>query len=170
MSTIRAVGFLLCVSAGIFSAALRAGEVAVVWQDPEKYADVETDDLDQQAFQAKLFRTLESAFREQAGGLPEGGKLAVTVTDLDLAGERRISNDGDYQRVVKEGYFPKMTLDYTLTDAAGTVQSQRQAMEFRDLGFFDASSSMRANQSPHAFYYETEMIRHWFRDTLGGVK
>ena len=95
MSIIRVLGFLLCASGGFFSAELQAGEVSVIWQSPEKYADIETDDLDQQAFQAKLFRALEKEFGKQAGRLPEGSKLTVSVTDLDLAGERRVRKDGE---------------------------------------------------------------------------
>ena len=170
MSIIRVLGFLLCASGGFFSAELQAGEVSVIWQSPEKYADIETDDLDQQAFQAKLFRALEKEFGKQAGRLPEGSKLTVSVTDLDLAGERRVRKDGEYTRLVNDNYFPKITLYYTLTAASGAVLSERQDMEYRDMTFFDATSTIRANQSPHAFYYETEMIQHWFNDTLGGHK
>ena len=170
MSSIRALRTCLLLSTALSGTGVLAGEAVVTWQNPEKYADIETDDLDQQAFQARLFKPLEKEFSQQAGRLPEGSRLTVTVTNLDLAGERRIRNDGDYMRVVNDGYFPKMALDYTVTDAAGAVVSGQRGMDFSDLGFLDANAAIRANQSPQAFYYETQMVRHWFDDTLGADK
>jgi hypothetical protein len=150
-----------------FTSSAFAGDAAVIWQNPENYADIESDDLDQQAFQSKLFQTLEKEFSKQAGRLPEGSKLAVTVTNLDLAGERRIRKDGDFLRLVNTSHFPKIMLDYTLTAASGAVLSEQQGMQYSDLDFLDAITIVRANKSPAAFFYETEMIRQWFDDTLG---
>ena len=170
MSALPSFRSILFFSAVFFSAGLMAGEVSVIWQNPERYADIESNDLDQQAFQTKLFQTLEKEFSKQADSLPEGSKLTVTVTNLDLAGERRIRKDGDFQRVVKASNFPKIALDYSLTAASGAVLSEQQGMQYSDLDFLDAATMLSANKSPRAFYYETEMIRHWFDDTLGQHK
>jgi hypothetical protein len=167
MSAIRTISIFLLLFGVLSGAGALAGEAAVIWQNPEKYADIESDDLDRQAFQARLFNTLEKEFSQLAGKLPEGSRLTVTVTNLDLAGERRIRKDGDFQRLVKVSNFPKIALDYTLTAASGTVLSEQQDMQYSDLDFLDAKAVLRASQSPQAFFYETEMIRHWFDGTLG---
>ncbi|HWR95776.1 MAG TPA: DUF3016 domain-containing protein [Arenimonas sp.] len=152
----------LLLAAAAFSSTASAGEAAVTWQNPEKYTDIQSDDEAQPEFQAKLFAELEKEFSKQAGSLPEGSKLAVTVTDFDLAGQMRDANNKDLMRVVIGNYFPQMTLDYTLTDAAGAVLSQQQGVVYKDQGFYDADASLRASRSSSDFYFETTMIRGWF--------
>jgi Protein of unknown function (DUF3016) len=146
------------------SSTASAGEAAVTWQNPEKYTDIQSDDEPQPAFQAKLFAELEKEFSKQAGSLPEGSKLAVTVTDFDMAGQMRDANNKDLMRVVIGNYFPQMTLDYTLTDASGAVLSQQQGVVYKDQGFYSADASIRASRSSGDFYFETTMVRGWFAD------
>lgn len=161
---------VLLLAAAALSATASAGEASVTWQNPEKYTDILSDDEEQQAFQTKLFAELEKEFSKQAGNLPEGSKLAVTVTDFDLAGQMRDANNKDRMRVVIGNYFPQMTLDYTLTDATGAVLSQQQGAVYKDQGFYDADASIRASRSSSAFYFETTMIRGWFADLKRKLK
>jgi hypothetical protein len=160
----------LLFAAVVFTSSAFAGEAAVTWQNPEKYTDIVSDDGEQQAFQAKLFAELEKEFSKQAGSLPEGSKLAVTVTDFDMAGQMRDANNKDQMRVVIGNYFPQMTLDYTLTDAAGAVLSQQQGAVYKDQGFYDADASIRASRSSSDFYFETTMVRGWFADLKRDLK
>ena len=155
---------ILLLAAAALSATVSAGEAAVTWQNPEKYTDIQSDDEEQQVFQAKLFAELEKEFSKQAGSLPEGSKLAVTVTDFDMAGQMRDANNKDLMRVVIGNYFPQMTLDYTLTDASGAVLSQQQGVVYKDQGFYSADASLRASRSSSDFYFETTMVRGWFAD------
>lgn len=161
---------VLLLAAAAFSPMADAGEATVTWQNPEKYTDILSDDEEQQAFQTKLFAELEKEFSKQAGSLPEGSKLAVTVTDFDLAGQMRDANNKDQMRVVIGNYFPQMTLDYTLTDATGAVLSQQQGAVYKDQGFYDADASLRASRSSSDFYFETTMIRGWFADLKRKLK
>lgn len=161
---------ILLLAAAALSATVSAGEAAVTWQNPEKYTDIQSDDEEQQVFQAKLFTQLEKEFSKQAGSLPEGSKLAVTVTDFDMAGQMRDANNKDLMRVVIGNYFPQMTLDYTLTDASGAVLLQQQGMVYKDQGFYSADASLRASRSSSDFYFETTMIRGWFSDLKRALK
>lgn len=161
---------ILLLAAAALSATVSAGEAAVTWQNPEKYTDIQSDDEQQQVFQAKLFTQLEKEFSKQAGSLPEGSKLAVTVTDFDMAGQMRDANNKDLMRVVIGNYFPQMTLDYTLTDASGAVLSQQQGVVYKDQGFYSADASLRASRSSSDFYFETTMIRGWFSDLKRALK
>ena len=160
----------LLFAAAAFTSSAFAGEAAVIWQNPEKYTDIVSDDGEQQAFQAKLFAELEKEFSKQAGSLPEGSKLAVTVTDFDMAGQMRDANNKDQMRVVIGNYFPQMTLDYTLTDASGAVLSQQQGVVYKDQGFYSADASLRASRSSSDFYFETTMVRGWFADLKRKLK
>lgn len=168
MKTVILPSVLLLATA--LSSMASAGEAAVTWQNPEKYTDIQSDDEAQPAFQAKLFAELEKEFSKQAGSLPEGSKLAVTVTDFDMAGQMRDANNKDQMRVVIGNYFPQMTLDYTLTDAAGAVLSQQQGVVYKDQGFYSADASIRASRSSSDFYFETTMIRGWFADLKRALK
>lgn len=161
---------ILLLAAAALSATVSAGEASVTWQNPEKYTDIQSDDEQQQEFQAKLFTQLEKEFSKQAGSLPEGNKLAVTVTDFDMAGQMRDTNKNDLMRVVIGNYFPQMTLDYTLTDASGAVLSQQQGVVYKDQGFYSADASLRASRSSSDFYFETTMIRGWFSDLKRALK
>ena len=161
---------ILLLAAAALSARVSAGAAAVTWQNPEKYTDIQSDDEEQQVFQAKLFAQLEKEFSKQAGSLPEGSKLAVTVTDFDMAGQMRDANNKDLMRVVIGNYFPQMTLDYTLTDATGAVLSQQQGVVYKDQGFYSADASLRASRSSSDFYFETTMIRGWFSDLKRALK
>ena len=161
---------ILLLAAAALSATVSAGEAAVTWQNPEKYTDIQSDDEEQQVFQAKLFTQLEKEFSKQAGSMPEGSKLAVTVTDFDMAGQMRDANNKDLMRVVIGNYFPQMTLDYTLTDASGAVLSQQQGVVYKDQGFYSADASLRASRSSSDFYFETTMIRGWFSDLKRALK
>jgi len=161
---------VLLFTAAALSTTAWAGEAAVTWQNPEKYTDIQSDDKEQQVFQAKLFAELEKEFSKQAGSLPEGSKLAVTVTDFDMAGELRDVKGSEVMRVVIGNYFPQMTLDYTLTDASGAVLSQQQGVVFKDQGFYSADASIRASRSSSDFYFETTMIRGWFSDLKRTLK
>ena len=161
---------ILLLAAAALSATVSAGEAAVTWQNPEKYTDIQSDDEEQQVFQAKLFTQLEKEFSKQAGSLPEGSKLAVTVTDFDMAGQMRDANNKDLMRVVIGNYFPQMTLDYTLTDASGAVLSQQQGVVYKDQGFYSADASLRASRSSSDFYFETTMVRGWFSDPKRALK
>ena len=157
---------MLLLSAGFCCSNLMAGDVSVTWQNPEKFTDIESDDLDAKAFQAQLFEVLETEFRKQAQNLPAGSTLSVTVSDFNMAGERRVGRDGDYRRIVNDTYSPGMRLDYVLTDSGGAELSRQAGMMYRNIGFLDANSMIRADLSPKSFYHETALIRKWFDDTL----
>jgi hypothetical protein len=160
---------VLLFAASVAGPSAWAAEASVTWQNPEKYTDIVSDDGEQQAFQTKLFAELEKEFSKQAGHLP-AGKLAVTVTDFDMAGQMRDANNKDQMRVVIGNYFPQMTLDYTLTDATGAVLSQQQGAVYKDQGFYDADASLRSSRSSSDFYFETTMVRGWFADLKRDLK
>ena len=160
----------LLFAAAAFTSSAFAGDAAVIWKNPEKFKDIQSDDGAQPAFQAKLFAALEKEFSKQAGSLPEGSKLAVTVTDFDMAGELRDVKGNEVMRVVIGNYFPQMTLDYTLTDASGAVLSQQQGMVHKDQDFYSGDASMRASRSSGDFYFETTMVRSWFSDLKRSLK
>ena len=145
-----------------FSSTVHAAEAVVTWQNPESYTDIKSDDGDQQEFQSKLFGILDEEFSRHAKEIKNAAQLAVTVTNFDMAGELEIMPGGSIMRIVKDQYYPQMTLDYTITDASGAVLSQQKGVTYKDQGFFSADASLRSSQSSNDFYYETTLVRDWF--------
>ncbi len=91
--------------------------------------------------------------------VPEGDKLTVTVTDVDLAGEvepwRTRAQD---IRIIKEIYPPTIDLTFTLTDANGRVIKEGK----RHLT--DQTFTMNINQNPSdSRVYEKRLIADWLQ-------
>lgn len=143
------------------AASANAAGVKVTWQEPEKFTDVRPTTETREAFLADVTHELDRVFEDLAKKMPDKLLWEITVTDLDLAGEVRpvfARRVGDV-RVVKELYWPRITLSYTLKDEQGqTVASGKE--ELRDMNFM-----MRLGvPSGHTrFQYEEQMLKDWFR-------
>jgi hypothetical protein len=147
-----------------------AGDAKVQWQNPESYSDIRSGNQTNKSRMRSIDNSLGKEFSELAAELPEGYRLEVTVTDLDLAGEidpipTRSMNQ---IRVLKDIYFPRMTLDYRLLDAQSAVQMEQKDVKLKDMQYLSETNSVDSNQS---YYSERKMIRDWFnKDVLPKVK
>jgi len=147
--------------AGAFSALAQAGEVRLTWQEPEKYTDIRSTSETRDAFQARVIKDLSAVFSDLAGKLPDGVTWIVTITDLDLAGEirpmlRRSTSD---IRLVKDIYWPRMSIRYSLLDAKGQLITEGKE-DIKDMNFMFGSAIGSGNSS---FQYEERMLRDWFK-------
>lgn len=157
---------LLAFAAFGLAAGSQAAQVEVEWQSPQRFTDIGSNDGSQEKFRAALFGALDAVFAEQAARLPDGQTLEVTVTNLDMAGVMRVGPRGGYQRVVQASQFPQITLDYRLRDADGKVIASQSGVNFKYLGFYNASNAVRQADSAQPFYFESEMIRTWYGRTF----
>jgi hypothetical protein len=133
--------------------------VEVRFGDLSKFSDlrvsISTTERDRQGLAEELRRHLERAAPPR---LPPGTRLAVTITDVDMAGEYppvtgSLSHD---IRLVKDVYPPRIDLDFTLVRADGSVERQGRR-ELRDAGFL-------WNQSPLArelLAFEKGLLDDW---------
>jgi hypothetical protein len=136
-----------------------AGQAKVTWQEPDNYTDIrEGNDL-RDSFRQGLFRDFEMLFADLAKKLPGGYVFDVTVTDVDLAGEVNAMHFGLWQdiRVIKALYWPRMSLDYKLTDDAGQMLASGHE-DIKDMAFFDRGIQRRLTR----FSFEERMLRDWF--------
>lgn len=166
-SILRA-GVLLAAVA--FSATAFAGEAKVTWQNPEKYTDIRSGNQSQKSMLKSIDTSFSKEFSELAKKLPANYHMAVTVTNLDLAGEVDPipSRMMDQIRVLKDLYYPKMTFDYQIHNAAGVAVLEGKDVTLKDMQYL---SGTRSTQSSDSFYYERKMIREWFnKDILPNVK
>ncbi len=144
--------------------ALAGGSAVVNWSNPANYKDVRASSGSQEEFQARTFAELEGTMQKLADALPEGQKLEMTVTDLDLAGDVQLTGARTQHqdvRVVKDMYPAKMTFHYRLLDASGSVLKEGdEKLRSRTM-----SASMRTGSS-ESLEIEKRMLRNWFKRSI----
>lgn len=148
-------------AAAVFAVQAQAGEVKLTWQEPEKFADIRSTSETRDAFQERVIKELGKVFVDLANKLPDGVTWIATVTDIDLAGDVRPMmrhGTGDI-RVVKDIYWPRMSIRYSMLDARGQVISEGKE-DIKDMSFM-LGNPMAARNT--AFQYEAKMLRDWFR-------
>ncbi len=140
------------------------GSAMVYWVNPEGYKDVIASDGPQEEFVARVLRELEDTLARLAESLPDGQKLEMTVTDLDLAGDVKLSGirtRNQNVRVVKDSYPARMTFHYRLLDASGKVLKEGdEKLQSRSL-----SASLRTG-GDEPLGMEKRMLRNWFKQTI----
>jgi len=140
---------------------MAGGSAVVNWSNPASYKDVRASSGSQEEFQAKTFSELESTIQKLAASLPDGQKLEMTVTDLDLAGDVKFTGARTQHqdvRVVKEMYPARITFHYRLLDGKGKVLKEGdEKIQSRTL-----SASMRTGSS-EPLGMEKRMIKSWFK-------
>jgi hypothetical protein len=165
-------GSLSFLIAGLFIAALPslpAGEeskgsdrVDVVFFEPEQFTDVREHNMDSDKARDYILHQLKSYLQDRARVyVPEGGKLTVTITDVDLAGEFepwRGSAAMDV-RIVKDIYPPRIKLSYRLTDANGGVIKQGE----RSLTNMDFLQNALALSTSDPLRHEKALLDDWLR-------
>lgn len=150
---------LLCLGAAQLT---HAADVKVNWQDPDQYTDIRPTNETKDAFRKRVFEALDEVFRDNAKALPEHYLLEINVTNLDLAGDTNIlqSRHGNDIRLIKDIYWPRMSLQYTLKNEQGVVISQGKA-DLADINFL---FTHRIIASHTGFEYEERMINNWFKE------
>ena len=142
--------------------------LAIEFIKPKSFTDIRAGNEPRGKFRKRVLSTFESYFAEFSEKLPQGQKLAVTVTDIDLAGDTRspripISSFLSEVRVMEDIHWPRMKFTYTLTDAEGNVL-QTDDVDLRDLSYLTRSGLVRGSRQ--AFRYEYTMLERWFKDTF----
>ena len=98
-----------------------AAESEITWNEVDDYRDLRPGNLStKKKFQEHFFSDIEEHVAKLAVTLPEGQKLSMTVTDVDLAGDVRIGSMSEV-RIVKNIYHPRIEFSYKLTNADGSM-------------------------------------------------
>ena len=136
--------------------------MSVTFQDPDSYTDARssygggTDHY--------YLDLLTAQFKKAASQyLKDGEKLAITVTDVDLAGDYIPRGVNDV-RIIKDIYRPRLALTYKLTGADGKVVKQGDSTP-TDLTFMNNVSVIGRNDP---LFYDKALVDQWARSTLGG--
>lgn len=167
MKTIRLLLTLsLAGSAAAFAAddKVPSTRVEVNFTDPENFTDVKDSSFGTDKGRDATLEELRDYITTRADKLlPQGQKLTVTFSDIDLAGEYEPWRGprADDIRIVKDIYPPRMKFSYKVTNAAGTVVKEGEKT-LSDLAFTMRMTIDR--QDPLRF--EKDLLNEWMRADL----
>lgn len=138
-----------------------AADSEVKWTNPDEYRDIYPGEQGKKKFRERTFANLEKHIAKLANKLPEGQKLVLDVTDVDLAGD--VHHGGiDRIRIIKDIHFPRMTFTYKLVDGSDSVVKSGEA-KLRDMNFMMHTALKYRSDS---LGYEKKMLDDWFSDTF----
>jgi hypothetical protein len=142
--------------------------VEVVFLHPEEYTDVrDAFGASEKGREGILTQLQDYLIRETMSCVPEGQKLTITFTDIDLAGDYEPWHGAAAMdvRVVKEIYPPKMDLEFKLTGADGKVLKEGKR-QLRDLIFMAKPYINRDD----ALHFEKTLLEDWLHKEFPPVK
>ncbi|WP_405598903.1 MULTISPECIES: DUF3016 domain-containing protein [unclassified Pseudoalteromonas] len=158
MNSVKKIAMLMCVTLPVFA---HAGESAVKWHDFKDYRDVRPSNQAKGLYHKHIIESFEAHMTKLAEQLPNEYKLNVEFTDLDLAGDVRYGGM-DEIRIVKPIYFPRIKLNYSLTNKDGSVVNKGSDVELKDIGFMSKIKRGR----DELFYYEKDLLTEWFGEQI----
>ena len=133
-------------------------KVEINWTNADKYRDLRSTTETKQVIQRRFFKEMGEYLNQLSKQLPDGYKLVLKVTQVDLAGRIRFVN-GQQVRIVKDIYYPNMTFSYKLTAPNGQLISAEEA-QVKGKSFLLGSQHLPHKLKP--FAYEKKMMENWF--------
>jgi hypothetical protein len=109
----------------------------VTFSHPETFADVRESSMGSDEGRDGILGQLKDYIVQRAKAyVPEGQKLLITVTDVDLAGDYEPWRGPQMSdvRIVKDVYPPKIDLEFKLAGPGGKVVKEGKR-QLRDLAF-----------------------------------
>lgn len=148
-----------CQSAQTSAAPAKPDNVTVEFQDADKFTDLR-ESFGSESSPHYLGVLRDHLQKEAVRYLAPGQKLAVTFTDVDLAGDfLPTSSRMQDVRIVKDVYLPRMALTFQLTDADGKVLKEGER-RLTDLNFMNNLSIVDRNE---ALFYDKALLTDWMR-------
>lgn len=139
------------------------GNVAIVWQDPAKYSDIEATVGLQSKFEKYLFSELTDELGQMANqSLAKDQQLDLLVTNVDLAGDVQPTFGGaaDDVRIVTDLYPPKISFDYVLRQNGKVIKSGTEKLD--NMSFLFGIQPITSQPFP----YERDLLTKWFKQTI----
>ncbi len=149
-------------SASAADSAQTEQRVEVVYTNPEKFTDVKDSSMQSERARDDYLRLLKEHLQERVPQqIPEGTKLTITISDVDMAGDFEPWRGVQFHdvRIVKEIYPPRINLSYKLTDASGAVIKEGEE-QLRDTSFMLTTTPIPSNDS---LRYEKALLDNWLR-------
>lgn len=148
---------------------LQISALTVTWGDYQTFTDVKPANGMRKAYAESTFKTLEEYMHKLAADLPQGHTLAMTITNLDLAGRVLPGSftglglhSADMIRVIKTIDIPRIEFTYEYKDANGIVVKS-DTVNLKDMSFMTGHNPLFSSDS---LKYEKNMLRKWFKKTF----
>ena len=145
-----------------FTAASLKPRAEVLFLEPEKFTDLRSSHMSSETDRESLLEQIRDYVMSQARRyIPEGCLLAVTFTDIDMAGdfEPWLGSRWDDVRIVRDIYPPRIDLAFRVTDADGNILLQGER-KLRDFAFM---MKIRMQSDNDSLRHEKALIDDWFR-------
>jgi Protein of unknown function (DUF3016) len=147
----------------------QASRVEVTFVNPEEFTDVKDSHMASERDRESILTLIKEYLVERGGKLlPEGQTLAISISDIDMAGDFEPWRGLQFSdvRIVKEIYPPSVKLSYKLTDASGAVVKEGEA-RLRDLNY---QMSATPSFSSDSLRYEKALLDNWMRSEFPKTK
>jgi DUF3016 family protein len=167
MKTVRTslAVFALCLAVS-GTAAAQDSRVSVVFANPETYTDLKVTCVSGDADARGLMSDLERFLREAAARrVPEGQRLEITVTNIDMAGEiESWRGPGRCDlRLMTDVCPPRVDLQFRILGADG-AELRAGTRRLRDSNYLTHAAPVTADQ----LRYEKALLLDWLQKELRG--
>lgn len=154
----RSLCLLPVVLVSLLPAAQAAGVVDVNFKPVHELADAGNDRFDGE----RNLKTVAEHLQRLAAQLPDGQRLQIDVTDLDLAGEMKPTRRGGDLRVLTgRADWPSVTLRWSLSAAGRTLAAGDERLT--DMAYL--MHPLRGAQD-RPLAYELRLIDRWFDERV----
>lgn len=166
--------FILAAGLGLAVGSLQAADAAksaradIVFDHPEKFTDVKDGLMTSVKSRDAILNRIRSHIASRANRyIPEGCKLTITFSNIDLAGEFEPWRGAAYDdiRIVKSIYPPAFKFTWSVTNAAGKIVKQGKE-NMRVVGF----ETMFTLDQEDPLRYEKAILDDWMRSNLEDIK
>lgn len=159
-----ALAFLPGCQSGSTEAATDDSRVTVSYENSENFTDFKDGLQGTDRGRENLEYQMRRAVVEEASHvLQPGQRLAITFTDIDLAGDYLPSAPTTHDfRVIRAVYPPRMNFRWVLTDGSGATINQGEE-KLTDLAFQNNVNPIGRNEE---LFYDRSLFRDWVRRAL----
>lgn len=141
--------------------AMAAGQVEVNFVEPRQFADIGRTAFEQD----RHLESLGGFLRKLGARLPDGQRLVIDVTDVDLAGEPNPLGFDETRVLRGRADWPRIVLRWSLQGAGGTLASGEDRLADMTYLFFPARPREDTDLP-----YEKRLLEAWFVDRVGGAR
>lgn len=142
------------------------GPVSVAWADPATFTELRRSMNRHEAARGTWLTDLADYMRKRAEAqLPAGERLALTIIDVDRAGDYEPWRgvEGQDTRILRDIYPPRMTVQYKRFDASGTMVAEGER-KLSDPAYLLGINPINATDP---LRFEKRMIDSWLRSEDG---
>ncbi|GGA85379.1 hypothetical protein GCM10011369_29250 [Neiella marina] len=136
------------------------------WHEWHNYRDInEGRHATATKYRTNVFKQLGDTIAANAAKLPEGYKLQMLVTDLDLAGDTSAKTQAGMRgvRVYDRAYSPAISFKFAVLDSTNSVVLEG-AEALNNRNYLHSGGAYNFNQDKLA--YDKSLIEQWFRRSL----